>query len=389
MTEQLPELMKSVLTRHMAAMQRQFKDRNLTIGASEIGRCIRMIWYIKHHPAAKAMEGESYGASHRGNMIEAHTVVPALKREFKDNIIYVGKDQQTLADGINSATPDGLLINQPKDLLSMFGINDIGKDRCVLVEVKSIDPRINLRGPKPEHARQANQQLGVVRATTKHKPEFCILMYVNASFMDEVTEFVIRFDPDQYEKQKKRAARIMDSRTAREMQPEGWIMGGKECDNCGFAEPCTLLRSNLPAEGSGKVDPQLVAEIKELGKKERDIDARVSALQVEQREMQVVIKDRLREKSLRGIKEPDITVSWYPIKPRVTYDMDALRIAAEAVHFDIARFERVGLGSDALRITIKDLFKPTAMKGESPKAKLSSPVGKTGTAKEKTAKTKR
>jgi hypothetical protein len=367
-------LMKPILSKHMESLQRIFKDRHLSVGASEIGRCARMIWYAKHHPAAKAVE-ESFGASHRGNMIEAHTVVPALRRHYGSLILYSGKDQKSFIDGVNSATPDGLLINQPKDLLAEFGIKDIGKDRCILIEIKSIDPRIQLRGPKKEHARQANQQLGVIRATTEHRPENCLIMYVNASFMDEVTEFVVPFDAGLYKLQKQRAERILEAKTAREMQPEGWIKGGKECDLCGFAKACIELRSNLPPESAGKPDPQIVAEIKELALAERELDTKASDLEEAKREIQIQIKDRLREKGLRGIKESDLTVSWYPIKPRITYDMDALKSAAAEAKFNIVPFEKIGEAGDGLRITVKSAFKPT-MKGEPPKAKLTAAAGK-------------
>lgn len=370
-------LMKPVLTSHMESLQKIFKNRHLTVGASEIGRCARLAWYSKHHPSAAVLEDISYGASHRGNMIENHTVVPALRRHFGGNILFAGKDQKTFSLNFSSATPDGLLINQPKDMLAEFGIKDIGKSRCILIEIKSIDPRIVLRGPKPEHSRQANQQLGLVRELTEWKPEHCLLLYVNASFLDDVTEFVVSYDPVLWGKQQLRAKRIMEARTAREMVPEGWIKGGKECDTCGFAKACIELRTDLPPEGAGQPDPQFVAELKELAIAERQLASSISTMEENQREIQVNIKDRLREKKLRGVKTPDLSVSWYPIKPRVTLDIDSLRAAAEAANFNLAPYEKSGDGGDGLRITVKALHSPT-MKGISPKAKLTggAPSGK-------------
>src|ERR1035437_3724791 len=106
----------------MAAIQRGFKNRQLTVGAREIGQCIRMTWYKKHLDGAINDEEESLGASHRGNMIEQHTLVPAMRRHFGADILYSGKDQRTFRDGYSSATPDGLLINVPKDFLLEFGV---------------------------------------------------------------------------------------------------------------------------------------------------------------------------------------------------------------------------------------------------------------------------
>jgi hypothetical protein len=226
-----------------------------------------------------------------------------------------------------------------------------------------------LRGPKAEHARQANQQLGLVRELTEWKPEFCLIMYVNASFMDDVTEFVIPFDAELFKRQHARADKVLGTATARELPPEGWIKGGKECDHCPFEDACIALRTDVPAESEKKAEPQFVAEIRELALAERDLDTRISALDEQKREMQIQIKDRLREKKLRGIKEADITVSWYPVKPRITFDADALRAGAEAAGFNLAPYEKVGNPGDGLRITLKTLNKPT-MKGEPPKAKL-------------------
>jgi hypothetical protein len=353
-------IVKSILSDYMASQQRTFKNRHLTVGASEIGQCARKIWYIKNLPGAISDEEESFGASHRGNMIEQHTVEPALRKHFGKDILYSGKDQKTLVDGVSSATPDGLLINLPADFLAEFGIKDIGKSRECLVEIKSIDPRIQLRGPKVEHDRQANQQLGVMRETTKHKPEYCLIVYVNASFMDDVAEFVVPYDHDRYLRQKVRAKRILIAKTAREMMPEGWVKGGKQCDYCAFSSACTELRTEVPADSNRLPDPQFVAEMKDLAMKERAYKSTASSAEEEARKMQLEIKDRLTEKKLHIIKTPDLSINWYSVKPRVTYDMDALRQAAEKINFNVAKFEKIGDPSDGLRISVKDAIRPTA-----------------------------
>ena len=365
-------IMKGVLTKHMEGMQRTFKNRHLTVGASEIGRCARMAWYVKKHPSAAVFEDESFGASHRGNMIEAHTVVPALQAAFGDKLLLAGKKQKTFVEGPLSATPDGLLVDLERKFLAGFDIPDIGPGRCILVEIKSIDPRIQLRSPKPEHARQANQQLGLVRSLTEWKPKYCLIMYVNASFMDDVVEFVVEFDQEMFERQKKRGAMILNAKTARELQPEGWIKGGKECDYCKFADACTELRTDVPAESGKKADPQFAAEIRELALEERDLDTKASEIAERQREIQIQIKDRLREKKLRGIKEADITVSWYPVKARITFDNEALRAGAAAANFALSPYEKVGTPGDGLRITLKGPPSATATKGVAPKAKLTA-----------------
>jgi hypothetical protein len=103
-----------------------------------------------------------------------------------------------------------------------------------------------------------------------------------------------------------------------------------------------------------------VAEIKDLARTERAYAAIASMATEEQRNIQYQIKEKMREKGLRQIKEPDIVVTWYPIKPRVTFDMEALRTAADKVKFNLTPFEKVGDPSDGLRLSVSDLPKPTA-----------------------------
>ena len=60
-------------------------------------------------------------------------------------------------------------------------MQDIGAD-CLLLECKSIDPRVKLDAPKPEHRYQVIVQLGVVRETTEFQPRYAIISYIDASF---------------------------------------------------------------------------------------------------------------------------------------------------------------------------------------------------------------
>jgi hypothetical protein len=78
-----------------------------------------------------------------------------------------------------------------------LGVPDIGSD-CLLLECKSVDPRVKLDAPKPEHRYQAIVQLGVVRETTEFQPRFGVLTYIDASFWDNIIEFAIEFDPSVY-----------------------------------------------------------------------------------------------------------------------------------------------------------------------------------------------
>src|SRR5262249_27250299 len=148
---------------------------------------------------------DPWGATLRGDLIEQHFVEPALRAAFGAKLLYAGTEQQTLTNEFLSATPDGLVVDQPADALAYVGVPDLGPGRCFVTEIKSIDPRTSLTAPKPEHAYQAIVQQGLFRELTEHQPEYAVVLYVNASFLDDIVEFVVPFDSDIYEHAKQRA----------------------------------------------------------------------------------------------------------------------------------------------------------------------------------------
>src|SRR5208282_4351464 len=155
-------MLKDILERHALDGKRAFKhDRTKTVGASEIGMCERRTGYMKrgYVPDPKYIDG--WGASHRGSTIEEQFWVPALKKHFGKNLHFAGKKQMRLESGMLSAHADALVTGLAPDALDYLGIKDLGPSRCVVVECKSIDPRIALEVAKSEHIFQAQTQMGL------------------------------------------------------------------------------------------------------------------------------------------------------------------------------------------------------------------------------------
>jgi hypothetical protein len=211
-------MITEVLAAYAETTARLFEGRENTVGASEVGQCARKIYFAKnsgdHVYGADADEdfAEAWGAALRGRLFEDHLWVPALRARYGAKLLYAGEDQCTFASGFLSATPDGLLIDQPRDALAGLGIADVGGDGSVVVEAKTIDPRARLDGPKPEHVFQAIAQIGLIRELTPHRPEWAGISYANASFLDDIVEFVVRFDPAVFQNAKARATAIMPRR---------------------------------------------------------------------------------------------------------------------------------------------------------------------------------
>jgi len=328
------------------------KDRAFTLGASDIGQCSRKVFFAKHGGERNPGYVETWGATLRGQMIEQVFWVPALRARFGADLKFIGDRQRQFKRGFISATPDALLTNAPRDILASLGVPDIGGD-CLLLECKSIDPRVKLDAPKPEHHYQVIVQLGVVRETTDYQPCFGVLTYIDASFWDTITEFVVAFDPDIYASAKTRAVKVLAATAASELPPEGWIAGGKECERCPFTKACGIERRAVPSNGTC-ADPQFAAELRELAVAYKARQADVAAAEARLRESQHEIKERLRAKQLRRVDGDDFWVTWTPVKGRQGYDVKALSAAAAAAGIDVDQFETGTTPGERLDVRVRE-----------------------------------
>ena len=104
-------------------------DRSQTVGASEIGQCERKI-------AAFKLEGtggseimrdpdykDSWGARERGNLIENHLMVPAIKAKYGELAQLTGQEQHSFVSDFLSCTPDCLIDDEPPFLIEFKSID--------------------------------------------------------------------------------------------------------------------------------------------------------------------------------------------------------------------------------------------------------------------------
>jgi hypothetical protein len=328
---------------------------NATVGASEIGQCLRKTFYYKNEGDPRLGVDrdpeyqDNWGARRRGSTIEQSLWVPALRAKYGTRLKYAGKKQRTFAHGYLSATPDGMVIK-----LTKTERREIAPDcgDCVTVECKTADPRTNLAQAKEENVYQTHVQLGILRNKTTYRPTHAVLSYIDASFWNEVKEFVITYDPKIFAAAQQRAELVLTANNAGELQPEGWIAGGHECRYCPFLKPCGIERRNLPfADEDKPLDPQYVAEITDLARVVRAAEVARDKSDALMREKQDVLKSRLRDKGVR--KVPGV-VTWSSVKGRESYDNKAIRTAAAAAGVDVEKFSTVGDPTDRLAILVGD-----------------------------------
>lgn len=336
-------------------------ERMNTVGASEIGQCIRKTYWLKNEdnpPIAVARDPEyqdSWGARQRGTVFEDRFWVPAMRAKFGKRLKYAGRYQKTFQHGFLSATPDALitdLTNEERlqvDLPAVIG-RPAAAQNCILAECKTADPRSNLVEAKDVNVFQAHVQLGLVRETTIWKPLVCVISYTDASFWSEVKEFRVVYDREIFQNAQARATKIMTSTSLDEIPPEGWIAGGAECKYCPFTKACGIERRNLPfADDDTPVDPQFAAEIRDMALEIKRLETERDESDAGMRGLQDLLKTRLREKGLRKI--PGI-VSWSSVKGRSGYDNKQIQAAAVAAGVDIEQYANMGEPSDRLSILI-------------------------------------
>src|SRR5262245_60416303 len=94
-------MISEILAAYATATRREFADREQTVGASEIGQCIRRVYFAKMAgDASYGVERDSdhvdtWGAMWRGTAYETTLWYPALKTRFGDKLLYAGPEQRT------------------------------------------------------------------------------------------------------------------------------------------------------------------------------------------------------------------------------------------------------------------------------------------------------
>jgi hypothetical protein len=330
-------------------MGRVFTDRNKTVGASEIGLCARRIhWQKTNEPkdAARttakkqgdkrgaAQAPENWGAHVRGTTMEQMLWEPAMRARFGASLKMAGKEQKTLVLGQLSATPDGLVAGRGGELLKHHGIKYKGD---VVVEAKTIDPRVNLLEEKSENAFQVQVQMGIIREQTKFKPDWAVISYIDASFWHDITEFAVPFKPEAFESAKIRATKILKADAA-DLKPEGWIKGGKECNWCAWSRKCNDMRGTVPEEIKD-LNPQAIAEVADLCRQAMEIQQNKNKNEEAYRALQDQIRTRLQE---LGTKKIPGMVTWSGVKGRVSWDTTAMVEELKKHGVDTTVFQSVG-----------------------------------------------
>jgi CRISPR/Cas system-associated exonuclease Cas4 (RecB family) len=352
-------------------------DRKKTLGGSEAFGCLRKAWYKRNGTPYDPDYEESWGALRRGDIIENYLVVPAMEwaaEHFGFELMMAGATQITLFDkatmvdvldekgevigeepGGLSVTPDGLIRGVARNALAKYGIPDIGTD-CFMLEVKSIDPRVDLSEEKSIHHGQVQIQMGLMRENTAFKPNYAVILYINASFLDDIEVFVVKFDEKKYKIAKDRARYIFKTTDPNKLAREGVIDG--TCQYCPFQGTCMKdVQGSMPAAPATKNlgNPELIAIFKQNGLLDRHRQAQKAFKKAEATKKAIgeEIKVTLREHGQSKLKNGD---EGWSISYSMSQGRKALsKSAIEEAGLDPEDFMKVGNPFEILKVTFTDM----------------------------------
>lgn len=355
--------------RYIASQEKVWQyDRKLTVGASEIFSCLRKNWFEKigqheHGVKQDVDHDERWGAMQRGNIIEDHHVAPTFMEQLPKplSILYAGqKNQQTLVKEKNSATPDGLIVGIPKGPLRITcrGREDIviniGDEACLGLEIKSIDPRANLHEERTKHHGQSQVGLGLIRETTEYNPNYWLILYVDASFLDDMKAFVVEFDEDIYKSAKRRAEAVFAAKEATALTAEGKYTG--DCDHCKFTEACReavfsrFKQMEKDAKTSPEKDGMAARAMAPLIEKFLQAKEDYAEAKFVVDELKEEVKAGLSELERRQVVGENWKATWATRKGNTRFDKEAMRKDG----LDPDKYTVQGNPYDTLTVTIQD-----------------------------------
>lgn len=311
-------------------------DRGKRVGASEVGRCSRMIAAVKVGVTPDDGHVDENGFATRGNVMEDHWIAPLVRAWVEDHggkLLYSGQADQVTFTGNGvplSATPDGLAINVDRAILKPYGVPDIGKTGMWVPEFKSLDPRYGRsKLPKSAHVPQVITQMGMIRKATKYKPEWGAVAYVDASDYFDIKWFPVKWDESQFKSLVTRAKNILAAKDWNQFPPEGKIAGGSECTECPFAKRCLGFLPWIPGDDPRALKIEQVRKVEIAAAKvheaEREVEKWKQAVRVAEANLYGV---------LSGVKRNFVMGKKYVVSAKATASqsrLDAKKLAAELV----------------------------------------------------------
>ena len=319
--------------------------RELYVSASQIGLCeMRQFYMMQRGPVQIEDERtDAWGVFARGDTGEEWVAGVFDRAQLAEHggprlglaFSATGKHQVTVIDEINklAATPDGIMW--------------LGSEP-ILLEIKTIDPRVSLDGPKPAHHRQVMFAMALVARVHSIKPKRAVILYVDCSNYANVTAFDVDYDEVEGDALIDRAKRIHTA-ALDDLQPEGVFDGGNECKTCDFAAQCKAYQVERVerAEASAPIDDGDLSDLDDLAAQ------REAAIQMEGEAKRLKesatnqIRMILDDQNLSFAQTPNYSIRQSVTKGRETCDW------RQAVEDGVDLSDYVSVGNGYPRLTVR------------------------------------
>ena len=171
-----------------------------------------------------------------------------------------------------------------------------------------------------------------------------LLIYIDASNYDDITQHVIPYDEGILDRMAKRAKKILNTKDVASLDREGQRSGGKECRTmCSFRATCGVTSETASSRKRANRGSNMdTAAIRYM-----EIKDKLDAMKAEQANLKEDIKNELPARKVTKAIVGNIEVSLSISKGRASLD----RKAVKAAGIDLSPFETVGLSSE--RLTLK------------------------------------
>jgi hypothetical protein len=174
-----------------------------------------------------------------------------------------------------------------------------------------------------------------------------VILYIDASFLNNITPFVIEYDPKVYVNAKRRADQIWAADDPLKFQAEGRFDGS--CDYCKFRQACGAAILSAWATTKEKFSAADVTAIEPLALDYLTAKELAAATEKVAKTKGQALTDALVSRKINKCKNDKWGVTWYEQKGKTTVDCKA----AVAAGLNLMPFERTGNPFDVLRVSRK------------------------------------
>ena len=350
-------------------------DRSSTVGSSEVFSCHRQTAFKKLAPEMAELPEEAdpeWGHTERGNLIENEFAVPGLREMFgAENCLFMGSEQKTFVDGHLSSTPDGLIIDQERDALEKYGVEDLGPSQQIQSEIKTFGgdhaaPKKKkvvgkdgvtvhtLYEAKPRHQGQNIVQMGIMRRKTNYSPDYGVVLYFNPVNLKDIRPAVVKYDDSVYQNAKKRAEAIFEpGKKPADFRAEGKYTG-LDCQYCDFVDACSEIEINkFPDKvvDTSTLTEEAQEELASMTKKVAGLRKQHSALEKEKKLAEADLKDKMFDLGTNRAAGKGWSATVSKVNGRKSLDQDKL---VEELNIDLDDYQKEGNPYFTLRTKADD-----------------------------------